>query len=66
MLKNADGGGAWVAQSVKCSTLDFSSGRDLMVSEIETHAGHHADSLEPASDSPSLCPSPAHSHSQNK
>ena len=24
-------GGAWVAQSVKCRTLDFGSGHDLMV-----------------------------------
>ena len=27
--------GAWVAQSVECLTLDFGSGHDLMVHEIE-------------------------------
>ena len=29
--------GAWVAQSVKRLTLDFGSGRDLTVGEIEPH-----------------------------
>ena len=28
---------AWVAQSVKCLTLDCSSGHDLMVHEFEPH-----------------------------
>ena len=31
--------GAWVAQSVKYLVLDFSSGHDLMVNEIETPVG---------------------------
>ena len=31
----SDGRGAWVAQSVKHPTLDFSSGHDLMVREFE-------------------------------
>ena len=30
--------GAWVAQLVKCLTLDFSSGHDLMVWEFERWA----------------------------
>ena len=38
--------GAWVAQLVKCLTLDFGSGHDLMVCEIEPrirlHIGHEA------------------------
>ena len=40
--------GAWVAQSVKCLTLDFGSGRDLAVREFEPHVGICADSIEPA------------------
>ena len=49
-------GGAWVAQSVKCPTLDFGSGHDLMVDGIEPRIGLSADSVEPAWDSlsPSL------------
>ena len=31
--------GSWVTQSVKCLTLGFSSGHDLMVREFETRAG---------------------------
>ena len=42
--------GFWVAQSVKCLTLDFGSGHDLMVCEIETHVGLCTDSVEPAWD----------------
>ena len=38
--------GAWVAQSVKHPTLDFCSGRDLVVPKIELCA----DSAEPAWD----------------
>ena len=37
---------AW-AKSVKCPTLDFGSGRDLMVREIKPPAGLCADSVEP-------------------
>ena len=53
--------GAWVAQSVKPPTLDFSSGQDLVNCEIEPPIRLRADSVEPALDSPSpsLCPSPA-------
>ena len=42
------GRGTYVAQSVKHPTLDFDSGHDLMVREIEPHMGLHADSTEPA------------------
>ena len=54
-------GGTWVAQSVKCVTLDFGSGHDLTVSEFEPRFGLHTDSGEHAWDSLSLflCPSPA-------
>ena len=31
LFKNKSEGGAWVVQSVKCLTLDFSSGLDLTV-----------------------------------
>ena len=39
--------GAWVAQSVKCSTFDFSSGHDLAVCEFEPCIGLCAHPLEP-------------------
>ena len=36
LIKNVmEGGVTWVAQLGKCPTLDFSSGRDLMVLEME-------------------------------
>ena len=43
-----------MAQSVKCPTLDFSSGHDLTVCEFEPHMGLCADRVEPAWNSPSL------------
>ena len=46
--------GPWVAQSVKCPTIDFGSGHDLTVHEFEHHTGLHSDSAEPAWDSVSL------------
>ena len=51
--------GAWVAQSVKCPTLDLGSGHDLTVREFKPHIRLCTDSVEPAWDSvsPSLCPS---------
>ena len=49
-MKNA-ACGAWVAQSVKLPTLDFDSGHDLMVHEIESRVRLHADSTEAAWDS---------------
>ena len=42
---------AWGAQSVQCLTLDFGSGCDLTVREIEHHVGLCAESAEPAWDS---------------
>ena len=47
-----------MAQSAKRPTLDFSSGHDLMVHEIELHVGLCPDSAEPAWDSLSLSASP--------
>ena len=44
----------WVAQSVKCPALDFGSGHDPTVGEIEPCIGLCADSAEPAWDSLSL------------
>ena len=38
---------AWVALSLKCPILDFSSGHDLMVHEIEPHVRLCAVSVEP-------------------
>ena len=40
--------GAWVAQSVKRLTLDFSSGHDLTVRVFEPLMGLRADGEEPA------------------
>ena len=53
-FKKHKGRGAWVAQSVKCLTLGFSSGHDLRVFGIGPHIGLCADSAEPAWDSPPL------------
>ena len=39
--------GTWVAQSVKCLTLDFSSGHDLTIHEINPHSRLCADSGKP-------------------
>ena len=39
-----------MAQSVKRLTLDFDSGHDLTVGEIELHAGLCAESAKPAWD----------------
>ena len=57
-----------MAQSVKLPTLDFSSGHDLMVPEIEPRVGLCADSVEPGWDSVSLSLSapPLFSLSQNR
>ena len=51
--------GTWVAQLAKRPTLDFSSGHELTVGEIEPHFGLCAGNTEPAWDSLSLfsCPS---------
>ena len=53
-LKNLLSRGTWMAQLVKCLTLDFSSGHDLMVHEFEPHIGLCADRAEPAWDPLSL------------
>ena len=49
--------GTWVAQLVKCQTLDLGLGHDHMVREFEPLTGLYADSMERAwgSVSPSLC-----------
>ena len=56
--------GAWVAQSVKHPILDFSSGHNLAVCELEPHVRLHAVRSEPAWNSLCLslciCPSPVH------
>ena len=53
---------AWVAQLVKHLILDFDSGHDVKVCEIEPHIGLCADSVEPPWDplsvSLSFCFSP--------
>ena len=57
------GWGTWVAQLAERPTLDFGSGHDLTVPEIEPFVRLQADSTEPVWDSLSslsLCPSPAH------
>ena len=46
--------GPWVAQSVKCPTLDFSSGHDVTVCEFEPRVRLQANSVKPAWDSLSL------------
>ena len=53
-----------MAQSARRLTLDFGSGHDLSVREIEPHVRVCADNTEPAWGplSPSLCPSPARAH----
>ena len=58
-----------MAQSVKCPTLGFSSGHDLMVREFKPRIGLGADSAEFPWDSLSLplsAPSPIHSRSQKE
>ena len=49
-----------MAQPVKHLTLDFGSGHDIRICEIESHVKFWADSKEPAWDS--LCQSPVHTH----
>ena len=47
-----------MAQSVQLPTLDFGSGHDLTVHEMEPQAGLHADNKESAWDSLSLSSAP--------
>ena len=53
-IRNAASMGAWVAQSVKHLTLDFGSGHDLTVHELEPHIGLWVDSVGAAWDYLSL------------
>ena len=48
------GRGVWVAQSIKCLTLDFGSGHDLTVCGFWPCVGLYANSAKPAWDSLSL------------
>ena len=54
--------GAWLAQSIKHPTLDFGSGQDLTIRELEPHAGLCTDSMEPVWDSLSLTAPPPFTH----
>ena len=54
--------GTWVAQLVKYLTLDFHSGHDLIVHEIEPHLGSVL-TVCSLLGILSLCPSPARAHS---
>ena len=55
-IKKYEMWGAWVAQLVKCPTLGFGSGHDLMVHAFEPYIRLQANSAEPSWDSlsPSL------------
>ena len=59
LIKQLSARGTWVAQSVKCLTLDFNSDHDLAVRELEPHIRLCADSTESAWDSLSLSVSPS-------
>ena len=48
LYKSGCNGGAWVAQLVKCLTLDFASGHDLTAHGFKFHVGLHIDSVESA------------------
>ena len=51
-----------MAQLVKPQILDFDSGHDLQVRELETRVGLYTGGSEPAWDSPSLSTPPPLSH----
>ena len=53
-LEVYDDWGAWMAQSVECPALAFSSGHDLTVRGLEPHVRLRTDSVEFAGDSLSL------------
>ena len=67
IFKNTQTKGTWMAQSIKHPTLDFHSGHDLMVCKFKPCIGLRADGAEPTLDSlsPSLCPLPTCTLSQN-
>ena len=48
--------GPWVTQSIKCLTLGFGSGHDLIVCGFEPHTGLHAGNAELAWDFSLLLP----------
>ena len=54
LLKEYQSWGAWVAQSVKCLTLDFNLGHDLRVVRLTTALGSElsAESASPAHSAP--------------
>ena len=58
--------GAWVAQSVKLPILDFNSGHDLTIHEMEPHIRLHAGNTEPAWNSLSAPPLLTHTLSLSK
>ena len=59
--ENVAFGGAWVAQLVKCQTLDLGSDHDVTVREFKPYAELCMDSTEPAWNfSPSLSVPPFH------
>ena len=67
--EKTDGRVVWVAQSAKHPTLDFSSGHDLAVRELEPCVGLHTEGTESAWVSLSLslsAPLPRHSLKINK
>ena len=58
-MKNNKSRGSWVAQSIEHPSLDFSSGQDLTVHEIEPHIVTVStqpawDSLSPSHSTPPL------------
>ena len=62
-IKSYNPQSTWVAQLAKGLRLDFSSGDDLMVGEMESCLGLYTDSTEPAWDSLSLLVPHAHAPS---
>ena len=62
LLKDCPLPGCLAAQPVKHLTLDFGSGHDLRVQEIEPHVGLCADGADPAWDSVSHSLDPSHTH----
>ena len=67
MRRSGISGGAWVAQLIERPTVDFSSGHDLTVREIELRVRLYADSVESLFEilSPSLFAPPPLTLSQN-
>ena len=53
-LRSMNAWGTWVAQWVKCLTLDFGLGHDLVLHGFKNHVRLCTDSVEPAWNSLSL------------